>query len=58
MKLNYKKYLYLVNDITNILLKKEREQLSETAGKLRLALIITSAALLLSLLLNVYLLLK
>ncbi len=54
MKFNLKKYLYLANDITNILLKKDRDQIIESYKKLRLALIIVSIALILSLALNFY----
>ncbi len=55
MKFKFKKYIYLVNDITNLLLKKERVQAEESAEKLRFALIIVSIILLLSLILNFYL---
>ena len=54
MKFKLKKYIYLINDVTNIMLKKERVQAEENAKKLRLALIIVSIVLLLSLLLNIY----
>lgn len=55
MKFKFKKYIYLVNDVTNMLLKKERVQTEENAKKLRFALIIVSIILLLSLILNFYL---
>ena len=58
MKFKYKKFLYLANDITNILLKKERVQAEENAKKLRAALIIAGAFLLLSVALNIYLILR
>lgn len=54
MKFKIKKYVYLINDITNLLLKKERVQAEENAKKLRVALIIVSIILLLSLALNIY----
>jgi len=54
MRLKFKKYIFLLNDITNLLLKKERVQAEEDAKKLRLALIAVSAALVLSMILNVY----
>lgn len=54
MKFKIKKYIYLINDITNIVLKKERVQTEENAKKLRIALIIVSIALTASLVLNVY----
>ncbi|MDP3042780.1 MAG: hypothetical protein Q8N21_00025 [bacterium] len=55
MKFKFKKYIYLVNDVTNLLLKKERVQAEENAKKLRVALIIVSIILLLSIILNIYL---
>ncbi|MBU3905844.1 hypothetical protein KKC83_06735 [Patescibacteria group bacterium] len=55
MKFKIKKYIYLINDITNIVLKKERAQTEENAEKLRVALIIVSIVLTVSLVLNVYL---
>lgn len=55
MKLKIKKYIYLINDITNLLLKKERVQAEENGKKLRVALIIVSIILVMSLLLNFYL---
>lgn len=58
MKINQiKKYIYLINDITGIVLKKERVQTEENAKKLRIALIIVSIVLTVSLVLNVYFLL-
>jgi fumarate reductase subunit C len=56
MKMNVKKFVYLVNDVTNILLKKERVQMQETAKNLRFALIVVSIILLISVIINVYLL--
>jgi hypothetical protein len=53
-RLKYKKYLYLVNDVTNILLQKEREQLSEEARKLRIALLVIGTIAILSIGLNLY----
>jgi len=58
MKLKFKKYIYLVNDITNILLKKERIAAEESAKKLRVALIIASILLFLSIIINFYLFLS
>lgn len=58
MKLKIKKYVYLLNDVTNILLKKSRAEAEEKAHKLRVALIIVSMFLLLSLVLNFYLIYK
>ena len=56
MKFKLKKYIYLINDITNIVLKKERAQTEENAKKLRIALIIVSIVLTVSLVLNVLML--
>ncbi|MCK5061171.1 hypothetical protein KAR28_01315 [Candidatus Parcubacteria bacterium] len=53
MEFKLKKYLYIVNDITNALLKKERLHDKEVAYKLRIALIIVSVLLLLSILFNI-----
>ena len=58
MKFNIKKFIYLVNDVTSILLKKSREEAGEGAEKLRLALIIVSIILVLSIILNFYLYIK
>jgi hypothetical protein len=55
MKLQYKKYLYFINDITNLLLEKEQTQAQEQARKLRIALLIIGAILFISLSLNIYL---
>ncbi|NTW22188.1 hypothetical protein HGA34_01425 [Candidatus Falkowbacteria bacterium] len=35
MKLQFKKYIYLLNDITNQLLKKDREKLAEKVWRLQ-----------------------
>lgn len=42
MKLKIKKFIYLLNDITNIALKKDRLDLEEKNKKLRITLIIVS----------------
>jgi CHASE3 domain sensor protein len=55
MKFQIKKFVYLINDITNILLKKSRVEAEENAKKLRIALIIVSIILVLSIILNIYL---
>ena len=54
MKYKLKKYLYLVNDVTNAMLKKERLHDKEIAHKLRIALIIVSIALVVSIFINIY----
>lgn len=54
MKLKFKKYIYLLNDITNTLLKKDRAEEGEEAEKLRKWLIIVSIILALSIALNIY----
>ena len=58
MKFNIKKFVYLANDITNILLKKNREDDRGRARGLRFVLIIISIILVLSIALNIYLYLK
>ena len=55
MKFEIKKFVYLVNDVTNILLKKSRGEAEENVRKLRVALIIVSIILVLSIALNIYL---
>ena len=54
MKLKIKKYDYLVNDITNALLKKDGDNLQKKNKILITVLIIICVVLLLSLLLNIY----
>jgi len=58
MKQKIKKYLYLVNDVTSLILKKDRIKDEENAKKLRTALIIVSVILVLSLVFNFYLFLR
>jgi hypothetical protein len=53
-----RKYIYLINDVTSLILKKERIKDQEMALKLRHALIIASIILVISISLNIYLLLK
>ena len=55
MKKKIKMYLFLINDITNVILKKERVKDEETIHLLRKAAIIVSIALVLSIILNIYL---
>ncbi len=54
MKLKLKKFIYLVNDVSNILLKKSRIEAEENAKKLRIALIIVGIILVFSVILNIY----
>jgi hypothetical protein len=58
MKLKIKKYIYLVNDVTNMLLAKDREEAAGDLAKMKKAAIILAAALAVSLALNVYLIIK
>ena len=58
MKFKLKKYLYLVNDVTSTLLNKERLHDKEIAHKLRIALIMISVLLFVSVVLNIFLWLK
>lgn len=58
MKQKIKKYIYLVNDVSNLLLKKERIKDEENAKKLRIALIVVCVILAFSLTLNILYILK
>lgn len=58
MKLNFKKILYLMNDATNLLLSKDREDREKKIKNLRITLIIVSILLVLSLVANIYFILK
>ena len=53
MKFKIKKYLYFINDATNVLLKKDRYQDAEKIKKLRISLIIILVILILSLFFNI-----
>jgi len=55
MHLKFKKFVYLLNDITNLILQKERKEEEEGCQKLKLALIIVSISLFISFILNLYL---
>lgn len=50
-----KKFVYLLNDVTNLILKKDKVKTEDNAKKLRIFLIIVSIILVLSLTLNFYL---
>jgi len=54
MKLQFKKYIFLINDVTNILLGKERLNFEKNMKKLKQAVIVLGVALVVSLVLNVY----
>lgn len=54
MKLAIKKFVYLLNDVTNLLLNKEKQDYENQAKKLKIILIIICAVLTLSLALNIY----
>ena len=58
MKFNIKKFVYLANDITNMILKKSKEDNRGRVRSLRLFLIIVSIILVLSIAFNIYLYLK
>lgn len=58
MNLKYKKYIYLLNDITNQLLSKDREDLAKLIRQLRFLVIGLSIALAISFLVNVMFILK
>lgn len=53
MKFSIKKYIYLLNDFTNLLLGKEQIVDRNIINKLRVALIIVSIILVASLILNI-----
>lgn len=54
MKFKARKFVYLINDVTNIILKKGRVEAEENAKKLRVAFIIVSIVLVVSLIFNLY----
>ncbi|NCO79666.1 hypothetical protein CO116_01130 [Candidatus Falkowbacteria bacterium CG_4_9_14_3_um_filter_38_19] len=56
MKLAIKKFIYLINDITNLLLSKDKRTNQEKNRRLLIALIIVSIILVISLITNIYLL--
>lgn len=58
MEKKIKKYIYLINDVSSLLLKKERVKTEENAQKLRTVLIIVFILFLLSLALNIYFYIK
>ena len=58
MKLRIKKYLFLINDVTNLLLKKDREENGEKIKSYQRLFTFTLILLLISFFLNIYLLYK
>jgi hypothetical protein len=58
MNLKIKKYLYFVNDLTNILLKKDNNDISKKYNNLRNIFLFTIIILLISFIFNIYLLIK
>lgn len=58
LKNHVKRYACLINDVTNIILKKERVHDKEITTRLRVALIATGMVLLISLIINIFLILK
>lgn len=56
--LKFKKYIYLINDLTNALLKKERVDFEASNKRLKKIAITASICLILSLILNVILIFK
>ena len=55
MKFTLKKYLYLLNDFTNLLLNKERADDKRKIQRLGIALVVVAVLLLASFFINVYL---
>jgi len=53
-----RKYLYLANDATNLLLKKEREKTKDNYEMLKKILIIVVIVFIISFLVNIYLLIS
>lgn len=58
MKLKIKKFIYLINDLSNVLLMKSRGEAEDKVKKLRFALIAITALLVLSVIFNIYLIYK
>jgi hypothetical protein len=52
----FKKYVYLLNDFTNVLLKKDKIKTEEEIKNLRLVLVIVFILFIISLGVNIYLL--
>ncbi len=57
MRLKIKKFIYLINDATNLLLKKERQDLEGENRRLRFALWILGGFLAVMIVINIYLIL-
>lgn len=55
MKLKIKKFVYLLNDATNILLKKDKNDNRVLIDKMRIILILVSIFLTISIAINIYL---
>lgn len=58
MKLRFKKYIYLANDLTNLLLNKDREEFDRKYKNFRIFFLITLGLFIISLTINLYLILK
>ena len=56
MKIDFKKYLYLTNDVTNLLLKKDKDKIRNNYEKLKIILIVVLIIFIISFCVNVYLL--
>lgn len=55
MRFKFKKYIYILNDLTNILLKQERENEKRKVKVLAIVIIVIAIFLLASLIFNLYL---
>jgi hypothetical protein len=55
MNLKIKKFIYLLNDFSNIILKKDRLDLEKKNKRLRYALIVVSIFALILVIINIYL---
>lgn len=54
MKFKFKKYLYLINDLTNVALNKDREEWHEKYRELLYLTVILAILLVISLAFNIY----
>jgi hypothetical protein len=54
MKLGFKKFIYVINDISNLLLDKERKDTEKYLKNLKIGLIVVIILLIFSIALNIY----
>ena len=58
MKFKFKKYIYLLNDVTNLLLKKDQVKAEEKLQNFRKTLILILILLIASIIFNIYFIYK